>query len=173
MPHFHDEGIYDRSWDRFDGEEECDCYWLTGGDENAEVECRYCEFRRKSREEHERRFAANPWYKQCDKVQFYLEHHATLTDEAARASNFAECFVYLMKKRQREFLAANPVLREAVRDKAIEYTEHRSIGTLCAKMLHYIDRQLPFAFGYQLSKRETREFADYVAAETAELEGRA
>lgn len=171
MPHFHDEGIYDRSWDQLEGEDcDCDCYWLAGGDENADVECGHCARRRKARETHQRRFAENPWYKQCDVIKVHIDQIATLKTAAERADKLAELFRFLMKKAQREFLVVIPSLREAIRNKALENITISRCADICAKMLHYIDRQLPFAFGYQLSERESAEFADHVYAEAAELE---
>jgi hypothetical protein len=38
MPRFHDEDFYDRHWDQFEGEDECNCYWLANGDDTAYVE---------------------------------------------------------------------------------------------------------------------------------------
>jgi hypothetical protein len=148
MSRFHDESYYDRHWDQnqFDGEDECNCYWLAGGDENADVECGHCEDRRMAEENHKDQI--------CAIIRTHLDRHESLTDRGARADNFAQLFHYLID--QHEFLATQPIFREALRTKALEYRVHKDVAFICGRMLDALDRLLQRP-DYQYSEREMED----------------
>jgi hypothetical protein len=150
MSRFHDESYYDRHWDQFEGEDECDCYWLANGDENADVECRHCKTRRLDEE----RAAAERKDQICAVIRVHLERAVSLRTFDERADNFAQLFHYLID--QHEFLAINAVFREAVRAKALEYKDNEAVSFICGRMLDALDR-LQIYPGYVLSRREEGE----------------
>lgn len=141
MSRFHDEGYYDRHWDQCEQEEEeCNCYWLAGGDDNAEVECGHCARRRRESEDEGEGEGEGEgdWHTQCDVVRAYLARQAGLADEDSRADNFAQLMNYLIQ--EREFMDANPVFRDAVRRKALEYRDHPDVSFICRRILAALDR---------------------------------
>ena len=158
MPRFDDEGYYDRHWDQFEGEDECDCYWLAGGDDTADVECRHCGDRRRA----EDRAAKESKERICAVIRIYLDRASSLRELGQKADNFAQLFHYLID--QHEFLAVNAVFREAVRAKALEYRENAAVSFICGRMLTALDR-LQIYPGYVMSRREEGEMMlseDYV-----------
>lgn len=150
MSRFSDEGFYDRHWDQFEGEDECDCYWLANGDENADVECSHCKTRRLDDE----RAATERKDRVTAVIRSYLERAVSLQTFEERADNFAQMFHYLID--QGEFLALNPKFREAVRAKAMEYKENLAVNFICGRMLDTLEhiRSSP---DYVLSQREEEE----------------
>jgi hypothetical protein len=150
MSRFHDESYYDRHWDQFEDEEECDCYWLANGDENADVECGHCKTRRLDEE----RAAAERKDRTCAVISSYLERHGKARPGDEEADNFAQLFNYLID--QHEFLATQPFFRESVRAKALEYKDNAAVSFICGRMLDALDR-LQIYPGYVLSRREEAE----------------
>jgi hypothetical protein len=152
MSRFNDEDYYDRHWDQnqFEGEDECDCYWLAGGDDGADVECGHCENRRLAEEKAEETQKDQI----CAIIRLYLDRHSQLTTKSAQADNFAQLFNYLIDKH--EFLATQPVFREAVRNKAMEYQGHTDVAFICGRVLEALEglRQRP---DYEYSEREMEE----------------
>lgn len=153
MSRFHDESYYDRHWDQYEGEDECDCYWLANGDENADVECSHC----KSRRLDEEWAALERKGRTCAVICSYLERHAAASSRDEEADNFAQLFHYLTD--QAEFLALNPTFREAVRGKALQYKEDLAVNFICGRMLDALEhiRSSP---DYVLSRREEEEMEE-------------